>query len=300
MSKILITGSSGFIGKALIDSLGDNQTIGLQRSESSNRNIIKCDLVNIKKVENTVQHLEEYSFTHLIHTAAITPWSKNPDYSDDIQMAESVALLCNTLQIPNLIVISGWNVYDMKGVSPFSEETPINPTTDYGLSKQTVEDTIAKNINKSNVVYIRSASVYGVGQTSPGLIPNLVTSAFSSQVINLNSIHTRRDYIYIDDFVDTIKKLTNPEHSKLNGAINVGSGFSQSVLQIAKTIQDIFKEEYNTDIKIQKNEPLKEDILNDNQLAITKAQEFKLLLKQRTMKQGLSEYIQWRKNENIL
>jgi UDP-glucose 4-epimerase len=229
----------------------------------------------------------------VIHAAAVTPWSDNPDFSLDAQMAESVRRLCEKLSIPQLIFISGWNVYNMStSTPPFSEITTIGPGDEYGNSKYRTEQFFTENLETTRVLSLRTASVYGPGQMSKGLIPNLVSSALRDGQMTLNATDTRRDYLHIDDMVEAVIKLTSIQ---MSGVLNIGSGTSLSIGEVARITQDIFKGTYKEDIGIEYNEHLSESPLGDNQLDISKARAIGLLEKTRDFRDGMTEYIAWRR-----
>lgn len=290
---ILVTGASGFIGAALMQALGVN-AIGLQRhSDGSDPRIHTVDLTNAESVTKLLIDLEGYSISHVIHTAAVVPWSDSSDFTLDEYMAESVQRLCETLKIPRLMFISGWNVYDMStSTPPFSEATDVGPSDEYGKSKYRTETFFRDNLETTRLLVLRTASVYGIGQTSKGLIPNLVSSAIEHGRMTLNATDTRRDYIHIDDLVNVVLELASKE---VSGVLNIGSGHSLSVGEIASTVQDIFKLGFKEDILIEHSEHLSESVLTDNRLDITKAQTIGLLGQTHDFRSGLAEYIAWRR-----
>jgi UDP-glucose 4-epimerase len=290
---ILITGASGFIGAALLRALGDD-VIGLRRhSDGYHERTLTVDLTDQESVTKLLVKLQGHSISHVIHAAAVTPWSDNPDFSLDSQMAESVRRLCEQLRVTQLIFISGWNVYDMRTTTPpFSEMTRAGPDDEYGMSKYRTEQFFIENLKTTNVLSLRAASVYGPGQTSKGLIPNLVSSAITHGRMTLTATETRRDYLHIDDLVETVIKLASIE---MSGVLNIGSGKSLSVSEVASITQDIFKGTYKEDIGIEYNEQLSESPLRDNRLDISKAQAIGLIEKNRDFRDGMTEYIAWRR-----
>ena len=290
---ILVTGASGFIGAALLRALGDN-AIGLQRHRDGyDERIMSVDLTDESSVSRLLANLEEYSVSHVIHAAAVTPWSDNPDFTLDVQMAQAVLRICKHLKVPDLLFMSGWNVYDMStSMPPFSETTTVGPGDEYGKSKYRIEQYFTDHLETTRVLSLRTASVYGPGQTSKGLIPNLVSSAINDGRMTLNAADTRRDYLYIDDLVEAVIKLTSIE---MSGVLNIGSGQSLSVAEVANIIQDIFKATYKEDILIEYSEHLSESPLPDNRLGILKARGIGLLEKNRDFRDAMAEYIAWRR-----
>lgn len=296
--KILVTGSSGFLGAKVLDRLrGD--AVALSRSTSASRfaQHYSVDLSIKKQVKEFIKNYRGDRISHIVHCAAVTPWSKNLDYSLDLQIAKNVADMCRDLSVPNLIFISGWIVYDMKNAPPYSEETPLAASNPYGRSKLEVENYFKNSLKTTKLITLRVSSVYGPGQLSVGLIPNLTKSAIAKGEIAINSKKTKRDYLYVDDFVDAVMnslKLKTNEHLE----INIGSGHSVSVEEVAKTTQEIFATEWNKKIKIHANQRLQESTPIDNRLAIDKALKLKIIGELTEFKVGLRGYIRWLKNEN--
>lgn len=291
---VLVSGSSGFIGRALM-AASDSHMIGLQRSDKhTSSNIIQCDLTSSSSVESALKKLQPDTISCLVHAAGVTPWSVSPDYFTDIKMAKSALLICERLNIPQLIFISGWNVYEMNSNPPFKETTNLAPMDVYGKSKLAVEEYLTKNAKGTRVLTLRTASVYGPGQTSPGLITNLVKSAMNSHELHIKSADTRRDYIYIDDLINTIVKLTKIPSS---GALNIGSGHSVSVLQVAESIKEILRKRFDVNIISTSTEG---PVIKDNLLDISKAKDLGVLKQQVSLEEGLKDYIEWVSNENIL
>lgn len=296
---IVVTGSSGFIGAAIMRAFGDD-AIGIQRhAKEGSARLVACDLTDTTQVQLAIEQLKGERITHFIHAAAVTPWSGDVDFTRDLVMAASVKEMCDKLNIPHLVLLSGWNVYQMNGAAPFSEKTPIEPVGDYGASKYKLEEYFRSNMSEKSLLNLRLASVYGEGQLSAGLIPNLTTSALTNGSVAIQGVATRRDYLYIGDLVKVMQQIISSK-KEIFGDLNIGSGHSVSVSEIAQTIKQVIKEKWNKDIAVQTPSDPKESEPIDNQLDITKARGLGLLDMPTAIGEGLSRYIEWRHNENIL
>ncbi len=82
--------------------------------------------------------------------------------------------------------------------------------------------------------------------------------------------------------------------------LNIGSGKSISIANVAEAIQSICKRLYDIDVTIQRNNLNTSPTLVDNELNIAKARSLGLLLNTASIIDGLEAYIKWRRNENIL
>jgi len=288
---ILITGR-GFIGNAIANSLGDTARV-ISRNPVSEKDI-KFDMTDVGNVETFIKLIGPKKITHIVHTSAITPWANNPDYRLDLVMAKTLSLLCNHLNVGSLILLSGWNVYDAKlNSAPFTEDMPIGPKDDYGKSKAATEMYFEKNLKTTKLVCLRLSSIYGPGQYSNGLIPNLVTSALNDHSMTIEAEATRRDYLFIDDLIDTIKSTVSSD-IELPRVINIGSGKSASVGEVAATIKDVCTKLTNKEVRLSKGRHIKESSVLDNELDIKKAKSLGLLSNTHKLKDGIEEYVKWR------
>lgn len=293
----LVTGAGGFIGKALTKGYGKD-AIALSRSVPSSPGAslhTAFDLTKTDQLDDLVSQLQGYGIDEIIHTAAITPWSPNPDFSLDIAMAETLVGLCNTLQVPRLTFLSGWIVYDMSaGDAPFDETTPLGPNTPYGQSKLAIERYFTENLQGTVVVNVRLASVYGPGQMSSGLIPNFTGAALQGKELSVGSRDTRRDYLFIDDLVRQLQVLSAIQVPAPT-AINLGSDTTVTVLEVAQTLKQLSNKLYSKDITITQSSPQESRPIN-NQLDISTALSLGIPRPRITLEDGLEQYMKWREN----
>jgi UDP-glucose 4-epimerase len=234
-----------------------------------------------------------------VHAAAVTPWAKEVDFSQDLHMAEAVAGACEALGISRLLYMSGWVVYDPSEQAPYTEETQTKPRVPYGESKLAVEAYFAAHLKTTQALSLRAATIYGPGQTSPGLIPNLVGRALQGEALQLNAKTTRRDYLYIDDAAGAIVQLAQLDLPPELHVLNIGSGTSQAVGEVARAVQAAAGALGET-IAITYAPELTEAAPADNQLAIDAAQELGLLQHQTPFADGVRAYMKWRSDAGIL
>jgi nucleoside-diphosphate-sugar epimerase len=85
------------------------------------------------------------------------------------------------------------------------------------------------------VATIRPFNTYGPCQSARAVIPTIISQALSGDVIRLGSLSPVRDLNYIADTVDGFLKMAeNP--AAIGEVINIGSGRSLSVSEVAETI----------------------------------------------------------------
>ncbi len=297
--NILLTGTNGFIGRSFQLSSA-HKIFAIKNGDKyySNSNEFSVNLTYKKHIDYLLEDIKGIELDAIFHCAAVTPFSSKSkfNYGDDLIMAENIVFIAENLNVKKILFTSGWNVYNPKNAVPFSEESNLLPSTDYGKSKLKVEQYLKENCKRSMVINIRFASVYGPGQTSTGLIPNSVHSALDPHTITINSIETKRDYLYIDDAMDAVEKLLRLKINK-HIDINIGSNTSYSVKEVVETIKKIIENKYRMNIKIVINPDCVEITPLDNRLDISKARRIINFNPSTKFADGLLNYIMWVKTK---
>ncbi|AQR96986.1 NAD-dependent epimerase/dehydratase family protein [Clostridium saccharoperbutylacetonicum] len=232
MKKVIVTGSSGFIGKALTKKLYE-----------LNYEVIK---LNSKTGDiSDFSTFSKFDFTdinHIYHLAGKTfvpdSW-ENPleFYKINAEGTLNILELCRKYKI-ELTYISAY-VYGHQDFMPISEDVVVRPNNPYAHSKYIAEQLCEFYAYEYGVKVsvIRPFNVFGVGQNEKFLIPHIIKQALLEDNIKVKDLTPKRDYIYIDDLIDAII-LT--KHSKNNyNVYNIGSGYSISVKEIIDVVQEI-------------------------------------------------------------
>lgn len=229
MRRVLITGGNGFIGKDLKKRLSEEN---INFSEFCGR------------VEDPGAWCDLEVCSHVIHLASKNyvpqSWENPTDF-----MATNVLGMQNTLEYcrkyqSKLIYISAY-LYGIPEFLPITEDHPLKPNNPYALSKELAEklcEFYSKNF-KLDITVLRLFNVYGGGQRSEFLIPNIVNQILSSKEIKINDLHPKRDYVHINDVIQSIILALNAKTGY--HIYNVGSGESISVSEIIDVLQNVFK-----------------------------------------------------------
>jgi dTDP-L-rhamnose 4-epimerase len=130
---------------------------------------------------------------------------------------------------------------------PTSEESPFKPTSFYGLTKQVQEQMVlmyARTLGISGYA-LRYQNVFGPGQSlsNPytGILAIFSNLARENKPINIfEDGQESRDFVFIDDVVAATAACLSPSYNGIT-ALNVGSGMSTSVLDVARAIVNHYK-----------------------------------------------------------
>ena len=214
---ILITGTNGFIGKHLC-----------ARLLKSDFEILSCkDIFNIK--DNF-----EKNIIHIIHLAGKTyvpdSWNHPFDfYKVNFEGTLNVLELCREHKI-GLTYVSSY-VYGHPEYLPIDENHRVSPNSPYNHSKLLAEEVCkfyAENFGV-DVTVLRPFNIYGKGQRRGFIMADLMEQVFNNEVVTLDDITPKRDFLYIEDFLDVLELTVGLKGFSI---YNVGSGKSYSVKDV--------------------------------------------------------------------
>ena len=228
MNKILVTGSSGFIGSTLVKRLRNSgyQVTGF--------NSIHGDIAS----ENVMADFDLSGYKHIFHLASKTyvpdSWKYPSEFNrTNILGTSNILDLCRKYRV-RMTYVSAY-VYGIPENLPVKESDPVNPNNPYALSKLLAEKLCEFYTNYYNldITVIRPFNVYGPGQRVHFLIPAIITQLEHNQIV-VQDTEPRRDYVYIDDVVHALcKSMEAPDGYNI---YNIGSGYSISVRDVINNI----------------------------------------------------------------
>ena len=184
---------------------------------------------------------------------------------------------------------------------PTDEETPLRPTSVYGITKLTQEQmvlTVGKALGISALAF-RYQNVYGPGQSLSNPYTGIL-SIFSTRVRNGSGINIfedgkeSRDFVFIDDVVAVTAHGIEHE-APLVDVFNVGSGVASDVLTIASTLQQLLGE--TVPIEVSGNFRLGD--IRHNVADLMKVQSVLGFKPSISIEEGLRQFVFWVKDEKI-
>ncbi len=276
--RILITGSSGFIGKSLIKQLtGKHEIIEVDFSTG-------FDVTNFEQCKNIPQ------FDLMIHLAArtfIPDAFKRPRdfYHTNILGTINMLELCR-LYNSKLIFTSSY-VYGNPQYLPIDELHPLsanNPYTDSKILSENICYSYYKHYGVRSII-VRPFNIYGKGQTDNFLISSIFKQA-KTGIVKLQSSSPKRDYINISDVVSAFTKMIYYENSDFE-IFNLGSGESHSVKQISELVNDL----YNNSLKITFSEEERKNEVPNTVANIEKLKKILSWSPNVSLEDGLANYI---------
>lgn len=228
--KTVVTGSSGFVGKRLV-----------QRLASVGHKVISLDITEGVDLSHWKQIAEIPAFDCAFHLAARTFVPDSFNNPLDFYFANVVSTL-NMLELCRRhkarFVYASSYVYGPPQYLPIDEKHPVVAHNPYAQTKLIGEDLCRaywRDFAVSSCI-VRPFNIYGPEQNGCFLIPSIIQQARQGKIV-LKDPRPRRDFIYIDDAVDAyIACLSFCEPGV--AIFNIGSGQSFSVEDVVRAVAE--------------------------------------------------------------
>jgi UDP-glucose 4-epimerase len=270
--KILVTGGTGYIGShtvvqlleagyevVLLDNLCNSKIQVLARINSITSKSVEFVFGDIRDKEILTKIFRDNNFSAVLHFAglkAVGESEAEPDKYYENNVIGSANLIEQMIfaGVNKIIFSSSATVYGDPGYPKCTEETELNPQSEYGQNKKAIEElikTTAANIKGFKYGILRYFNPVGahisgwIGEDPNGVPNNLLP--FVSQVavgerdrvqVWGNDYETsdgtgKRDYIHVEDLATGhLAALTNLLNDKDSFTVNLGTGKSTSVLEV--------------------------------------------------------------------
>lgn len=213
---VLVTGSSGCLGRPLADRLA-----------SEGRTVIGVDIVparqpvaftqvagDVADAQRLGELFERYGFDAVVHCGGISGQMVAPDdpYRNcRVNVFGTVELLemARRHEVGRFIYCSSQGAYGVSANLPITEEAAFLPVTVYGATKAAC-DLIARAYRLQHglrVTSLRIGRVYGPGRRTGSLITTMMETAVAGRSLRLPASGGRRlQYVYEDDVVAALHR----------------------------------------------------------------------------------------------
>ena len=247
MSRILVTGCSGFLAAHLLKRLLSeerNKVFGITEVPGFTLPDVEVFQVDIRRRDDIAQMLEIIRPDVTFHLAAVAnvgfAW-KNPELTYDVNfMGTSNLLEALQASAPDsrLLLMSSAEVYQPAGGAPFRESSPLAPQNPYALSKTAME---MLGQLYGRVFGMKAFTVRAFNFTGPGQDRKFVASDFASQiariergempaVIRVGNLDAVRDFSDVRDMARSVQVIA--AGAGAGDVFNVCSGRTYSIRRI--------------------------------------------------------------------
>lgn len=309
-NRFLITGATGFVGSNIVRSLvnkGEIVSVVVRDKKLSWR--LKDIASKIHTIETDILNpslgkiVEKIRPDYIFHLAAygVLPHETDVRKMIDVNIKGTMNLIQAVKKNPfKLFINTGTSVeYGIKNTK-MQESQIISPINDYGVTKAAATLYCQKEGVRSNlpIINFRLFTPYGYFEDINRLIPAVILSAIKNEPIYVSVPTSVRDFIFIDDIVDSYLRAikTNFDPGEI---INIGSGKEHFIEEVVSKTLEITKSRSKVEwgsVKQQERfiEPKKWEA------NISKARKILQWEPTYTLGQGLKETIAWfKQNQNL-
>lgn len=223
MSRILVTGSNGFVGKHLVAELlrAGYQVVGIGGSQvpaDESRDGLEqliLDLTNRDEADK-IDYTGITGVVHLAGMAAVGPSFDNPMLYMDVNVGIEVNLFEAAMAQdvhPRFVIISSGTLYDPKAPQPLTENSPILPNSPYAVSKLGQEQMARYYSSRGfESIIARPFNHIGPGQGLGFIVPDFAQQIVAvgkgeQQDVSVGNLDAQRDYTDVRDIVRAYRLL---------------------------------------------------------------------------------------------
>lgn len=266
MNKILITGSTGFIGSSLTPMLREagHDVYEVVRYVSGGRydyyereKRYFADLRDREAVRVAVIDCQPEVIINLAAQTAVSFSFINPI---DVQLTNYVSVvnlaeLAREVGVEQFIHASTSEVYGSTQSFPITEETPIKGTSPYAVAKVAAENflTLLMEIYNFPVTIIRPFNSYGRAKGGIAnrhyVVERAICQALEKGRIRLHNPNPVRDFMFRDDHCRGYLLAVGNKQA-IGQAINLCTGKAYTIAETANMIASIVKERMGRSIEV--------------------------------------------------
>jgi len=269
--KILVTGSSGFIGGSFgrCAAISGHEVIGTSRSTRPDNwpgEYVQCD-TTVAEISDTICRFKPDVVLHAAGTASVSASVDDPLadlHGATLSSANVLEGVRRSRSKPLIILPSSAAVFGNPPALPVNEDALLRPISPYGFHKAMTE-MLAREYAEcfgTTVVVCRLFSVFGPAQRRLLVWELYKQFAGPDPMVWLDGTGTEsRDFLYIDDVATALLALSESHQPKDPGdcvVVNVGSGVETEVSTLAKELRKLVAPDKEIRVRgnVRKNDPL--------------------------------------------
>lgn len=247
--RVLVTGGAGFIASHVADAfvaqghevaIVDNLATGFRENINPKAKFYEADIRDAAAMDRIFDEFKPEVVNHHAAQMDVRRSTRDPVYDAQCNILGSLNLILAAVRtgVKRFMYAStGGAVYGEVPPAdlPVNEDYPVNPISQYGISKHTVEHYLFlyRQLHGLSYIVLRYPNVYGPRQTphgEAGVVAIFTGLLLAGKPCTIFGDGTKtRDYVFVEDVVRANRLALESEY---NGILNIGSGKGTSDQQV--------------------------------------------------------------------
>lgn len=238
--RVLVTGGSGFVGRAVVRALLDRGiavTVVDHRAFPDERDRVRSVVGDLTDPATRDAAVAEGT-SGIVHLAAITSVLRSVEqpartFESNVLVTGELLELARTRGVRGFVLASTNAVVGDVGTATITEDIPLRPLTPYGATKAACEMLLSGYAGSYGIATsaLRFTNIYGPGmEAKDSFVPRMMRAALSGGGVQVYGDGTqRRDLVFLDDVVAGVLAALEQRYT---GTAIIGAGRSISVLDM--------------------------------------------------------------------
>ncbi|WP_343304436.1 NAD(P)-dependent oxidoreductase [Chitinophaga niabensis] len=244
MSRIFVTGATGFLGATIVQGIAQKHDICALKRHTSDLSRINAAIRQrvhwVNMAENWQNEVARFQPDVIIHAAWIgVEAAERNDWKLQLQnigFLYEVMELAVAGNVKKIIALGSQAEYgNISGI--MKEDDPAIPTTAYGAVKTACSQILQTfgNQHQVNWYWLRLFSFFGEGENENWLIPSVIKKIITTGKVDLTPGMQAYAYLYVKDLVNVVEKIL--QHNGDAGIYNISSNNAIKLRDLVEKIK---------------------------------------------------------------
>jgi nucleoside-diphosphate-sugar epimerase len=246
MSRIVVTGATGFVGLPVVTALarrGAEIHALHRRSPPPEAPGVIWHRVDLMEADACEELMRKIAPERLVHLAWYTEHERVMGAPENVMWVECSLRLARSFVRHGgrrLIMLGSCAEYDWSKVQRPLEETssPLAPATLYGAAKDALRRVAGAYARQEGIEFAwgRPFFLYGPREAPMRLVPSVTRALLSDRAVAISSGGQVRDYMHVEDLAGAVLALLD---SRVQGAVNLASGVGVRLDDVVDQIESL-------------------------------------------------------------
>lgn len=229
--KITIAGANSFIGKRLLKKVADEDVVAVVREGSSftypGVKIVHCNMQDYGRLGDLCGKGDV--FIDLTWRGSRGADRQNKEMQE-LNYISTLAAMKSMAEVGyGTLVSAGSQAEYGQCEGTITENTPVNPNTEYGIYKVKIFEQVSEIAKKAGCRFIepRYFSLYGPGDYEKTLVMSTLKKMLTNDNVELNECTQLWDYLFVDDAMEGLLHLCKSDVP--GGVYNFATGHHRTL-----------------------------------------------------------------------